>query len=73
LRTDKPEVTVLMVEIPAGGDTGWHYHPVPVYTYILSGSITVEIDNGDTYGFREGDAILDSFLTAFLKIIVVSA
>ena len=60
LRTDKPEVTVLMVEIPAGGDTGWHYHPVPVYAYVLSGSITVEIDNGDTYGFREGDVVLMS-------------
>lgn len=59
LKTDSPEVTVLMVEIPAGGETGWHMHPVPVYGYMLSGAITVELDNKETYDFREGDALLE--------------
>jgi len=59
LRTEKPEVTVLVVEIPAGGETGWHQHPVPVYAYILSGAITVEMENGEKYDFREGDPIIE--------------
>lgn len=60
LKTDSPEVTVLMVEIPAGGETGWHRHPVPVYAYMLSGAITVEMENGEKHDFREGDAILEA-------------
>ena len=59
LKTDSPEVTVLMVEIPAGGETGWHIHPVPVYGYMLSGAITIEMENGEKHDFREGDAILE--------------
>jgi len=59
LKTEKPEVTVLMVEIPAGGETGWHLHPVPVYAYMLSGAITVEMESGERYDFREGDTIIE--------------
>ena len=59
LKTDSPEVTVLMVEIPAGGETGWHIHPVPVYAYMLSGAITVEMENKETYDFSKGDALLE--------------
>jgi quercetin dioxygenase-like cupin family protein len=59
LATEKPEITVLMVEIPAGGETGWHLHPVPVYAYMLSGAITVEAESGDKRDFREGDAIIE--------------
>lgn len=59
LKTDKPEITVLMVEIPAGSETGWHLHPVPVYAYMLSGAITVEMEGMEKYDFKEGDAILE--------------
>ena len=59
LQTDSPEVTVLIVEIPPGGETGWHIHPVPVYAYMLSGAITVEMENKETYDFRKGDTVLE--------------
>lgn len=59
LKTDSPEVTVLIVEIPAGAETGWHIHTVPVYAYMLSGAITVEMENKETYNFRKGDTILE--------------
>ena len=59
LKTDNPEVTAAIVEIPPGGETGWHLHPVPVYAYMLSGSITVEMEDGKKYDFREGDAIFE--------------
>ncbi len=57
--TANPEVTAALVEIPPGGDTGWHFHPIPVYAYVLSGSITVEIQGSGSYEFKEGDAILE--------------
>jgi quercetin dioxygenase-like cupin family protein len=58
-KTENPEVTAALVEIPPGGDTGWHSHPILVYAYVLSGAITVEIEGGGQYDFKEGEAILE--------------
>ena len=57
--TDAPEVTAVLVEIPAGGETGWHMHPVPVYAYVLSGALSVEMEKGERYSFAEGDALIE--------------
>lgn len=59
LATDRPEVTALVVEIPPGGETGWHLHQVPVYAYVLSGTIAVTMKDGTSYSFREGEAIFE--------------
>ncbi len=59
LQTGQPEVTVLVVRVPPGGSTGWHQHPVPVYAYMLEGTLNVEIKGGQTYIFKKGDAILE--------------
>lgn len=59
LRTDRPEVTALIVEIPPGAATGWHLHRVPVYAYMLYGTITVETEDGKNRAYQEGDAILE--------------
>jgi quercetin dioxygenase-like cupin family protein len=40
------EVTALLVDLPAGTDTGWHEHPYPRYAYVLAGAVTVENDAG---------------------------
>ena len=58
-KTDSPEVTAVLVEIPVGGETGWHLHPVPVYAYVLSGALTVEMEKGDRFSFKEGDALVE--------------
>jgi quercetin dioxygenase-like cupin family protein len=62
-KTDKPEVTALLVEIPPGGETGWHYHPVPVYAYVLSGVLTTEMENGEKHEYRESEAIFEAVNT----------
>jgi quercetin dioxygenase-like cupin family protein len=64
LVTDRPEVTALVVEIPPGGETGWHLHGVPVYAYLLAGSISVEMADGKSYDFREGEAIFEVMNTS---------
>ncbi len=58
-KIDNPEVTALIVEIPPGGETGWHLHPAAVYAYVLSGSLTIEMESGKRYSFKEGDAIIE--------------
>lgn len=63
-KIDNPEVTAVIVEIPPGGETGWHLHPVAVYAYVLSGSLTIEIESGKRYNFKEGDAIIEVVNTA---------
>ena len=59
LKSDSPEVTVMTVELPPGAETGWHTHPVPVYAYILSGSLTIEVEGKKTSKFQAGDAIIE--------------
>ena len=58
-KTDSPEVTALIVEIPPGAETGWHYHPYPVYAYMMAGTLTVEMEGGEKYTFHEGDVIFE--------------
>jgi quercetin dioxygenase-like cupin family protein len=62
-RTDKPLVTMLLVEIPPGAETGWHKHPVPCYAYILSGSVTVELEGGRSNTFHAGQAFAETVNT----------
>jgi len=59
-KTDKPEVRMLLVEIPPGGETGWHQHPMPAYAYLLSGSVTVQTATGKTYTFHAGEAFAET-------------
>ena len=59
LKTDHPKITVMTVDIAPGAKTGWHSHPVPVYAYVMSGHLTVEIEGGKPAAFREGDVIIE--------------
>lgn len=57
--TDHPKVTVMTVEIAPGARTGWHSHPVAIYAYVLSGHLTVEMEDGKIAEFGEGEAIIE--------------
>jgi quercetin dioxygenase-like cupin family protein len=59
LRTDQPEITAMKVDIAPGAETGWHTHPVPVYAYVLAGSLTVRIEGHKSLEFNEGDVIIE--------------
>jgi len=58
-KTDSPEVTVVTVDILPGSETGWHLHPIPVYAYVLSGELAVELEEGKQNIFKEGDSIIE--------------
>lgn len=62
-RTDRPQVTASTVEIPPGGETGWHTHPVPLYAWLVAGTLTVEFGGGQKVLYREGDAIIEAVNT----------
>jgi quercetin dioxygenase-like cupin family protein len=53
------EVTALMVDIPAGVDTGWHKHPWPRYAYVVSGAVTVENDAGQSKTYQAGEFFVE--------------
>ena len=54
------EVTGIMVEIPAGGETGWHIHTVPCFAYVLAGEVRVEMENGKTNVVKAGEAFAEA-------------
>lgn len=58
-RSNQPEVTAMVLELPVGGETGWHQHAYPLYVYVLTGTLTVTLDTGAAKVFREGDAIIE--------------
>lgn len=59
-KTDKPEVRAVLVEIPPGAETGWHKHPFPCYAYILSGSLSVELEDGTVHNLTAGQALAET-------------
>ncbi len=56
---DSAEVTAMLVDLAPGAETGWHKHPVPVYAYVLSGNLAVELEDGRTLQFKPGEAIIE--------------
>ena len=54
------EVAILRVEIPPGKQTGWHSHPMPLFGYVLSGTLTVQFANGKKNVFHQGDALAEA-------------
>lgn len=58
-RTGDAEITALVVEIPAGAETGRHLHPQPTFAYVLEGTLQVETDDGTVRTFQPGDAFVE--------------
>ncbi|MGV8057204.1 MAG: cupin domain-containing protein [Smithellaceae bacterium] len=59
LKTDQPEITAMTVDIFPGAQTGWHRHSVPVYAYVIAGSLTVNIEGNVSREFNAGDVIIE--------------
>lgn len=38
-------VTMMKITFPPGETTGWHKHDIPVFSYILEGTLTVETED----------------------------
>ena len=53
---NRAEVTALLIEMAPGEQTGWHQHPVPLFGYMLSGALTIELADGTKCVHRAGKA-----------------
>jgi quercetin dioxygenase-like cupin family protein len=55
----RPEFATLLVEIPAGQETGWHVHPSPCVAYVLEGEVAVETKDRGVRSFKAGDSFAE--------------
>lgn len=60
LKTDKPEVTSVLIELEPGGEIGRHMHLVSGYVHVLEGTVTLEMDDGARHEFPAGKAFLEA-------------
>jgi quercetin dioxygenase-like cupin family protein len=56
----KAVVTAVVVTVPPGGETGWHRHPVPLFGYILEGSLEVDYGPHGKRSYKSGDGLLEA-------------
>jgi len=54
------QVSSTIVELQPGQATGWHKHNVPMFAYVLEGTLTVEYDAGVTKEFPAGTAYMEA-------------
>ena len=58
--TGNPEIVSVVGTIAPKGRTALHQHPVPVYVYVLEGSLSVETEGAEARNYKAGDAFLES-------------
>jgi quercetin dioxygenase-like cupin family protein len=54
------QVSSVMVTLEPGQETGWHKHRVPLYVYVLEGTLSVEYDAGVMKEYSAGTAYLEA-------------
>ena len=58
--TDRPTITVAIVEIAPGAATPVHRHPYPLVGYILEGTLEVTAEDGSVNRYETGDALVEA-------------
>lgn len=57
--TGQAEIVSVIGELEPGGRTSRHQHPVPVFVYVLEGTLTVQADGGPAREYPAGSAFLE--------------
>jgi quercetin dioxygenase-like cupin family protein len=57
--TGAGEVTLAEVILAPGAETGWHHHPIPVYAFVLEGTLEVVQEGGRAATFTAGQALAE--------------
>ena len=58
-KTGKAEIVSVIGELEPGGRTARHQHPVPVFVYVLGGTLTVQAEGGQAREYRLGQAFIE--------------
>lgn len=54
------QITSAIITLEPGQETGWHRHRVPLYVYILEGTVSVEYDAGVVKQYSAGTAFMEA-------------
>jgi quercetin dioxygenase-like cupin family protein len=54
------QVSVSIVTLQPGEETGWHHHNTPLVGYILEGTLTVNYGDDGTRTYETGDALVEA-------------
>lgn len=55
----QPEITVLRIKIPPGGQIDWHRHPVINAGVLVTGELTVITEDNKMLHLKAGDSIVE--------------
>jgi quercetin dioxygenase-like cupin family protein len=55
------KVTIMKITFPPGEGTGWHKHDIPVFSYIMKGTLTVETEDHKITEFKESSCFAESY------------
>ena len=58
-QVDHAEVSMLKITMAPGSTTGLHKHEIPLFAYVIQGSLTVIRENHEPRVFRAGDTIAE--------------
>jgi quercetin dioxygenase-like cupin family protein len=53
------EFTAVIAEVAPGGQVGRHLHPVPLFVYILEGTLTIDMEAHGTHAFKAGQGFAE--------------
>lgn len=53
------QLTAVIAEVEPGGQVGRHMHPVPLFVYILEGTLTIEMKGHGTHAFSAGQGLAE--------------
>ncbi|MEO1205679.1 MAG: cupin domain-containing protein [Pseudomonadota bacterium] len=57
------KITAVIVTMPPGAETGWHFHEVPLFGYMLEGELTVTYKGHGQRVYRTGDSLMEAMWT----------
>jgi quercetin dioxygenase-like cupin family protein len=55
------KVAMKKITFPPGETTGWHKHDIPVFSYIIKGTLTVETEDGKVMQHKENSCFSESY------------
>jgi len=50
---------MLKITIPPGASTGWHKHEIPVFAYVVEGTLDVDYENNKPVVFTKNSSIAE--------------
>ena len=56
---ENQQLVAVIAEVAPGGQVGRHMHPVPLFVYMLEGTLTIEMEGHGTHAFQAGQGFAE--------------